>query len=446
VVQEDSAEEFTATGQFTVDDIDINLAEGPTWSFVSSEICECDEVTGIVTMSSEYGSMSVDQKGRWTYQLDNTSSKVNALAGGKTATDVFTIQVTDENEAVATKDVTITINGADEFGITAPISIDLDGNGISYVGRAAGVRHDYANNGQAVSTAWVAPNDGLLALMTESGALNIVFSTQDGETDLQGLAKTYDLNRDNILDVNDAQFDQFGVWQDADSDGIEDAGEYLTLAQRSIQSLSLTSDGKIQYAAEGEVVIFGDASYTTTDGQQHLIQDVGFATGALTAAPNEKLDFATIISQADKHQSSITSNTANTPENNSLTFALGGELFTVAVNNDQLDSALAMYPYSSSSSANNASGSAAWTEVVDITGTRGGPSSISAETGAQLNNGFSDEAGDWTVIVKSGTATVDAAKNQITFTSDLTENAVTIVNADGSSHDINNVDKIAWQG
>ena len=330
--------------------------------------------------------------------------------------------------------------------VSKPIAIDLDGHGISYLGQAAGVTYDYARNGQAVSTAWVAPNDGLLTFLTESGAFNIVFSTQAGETDLQGLAKTYDLNNDNVLDASDAQYAQFGVWQDKDIDGIVDAGEYLTLAQRSIQSLSLLSDGKIQTAAEGEVLISGNASYTTADGQQHLLQDVSFASGALVESRHDALDFASIISQADSYQATISLNTANTQETSSLTFALGGEFFTVATSNDQPDGMNTMNHFVPTGSASSQAGGAAWTEVVDITSNHGGPSSISAEAGAHLNNGFSNDSGDWTVIVKSGTATVDAANNQITFSTDHTENAVTIMNADGSSHDIHNVDKIAWHG
>ncbi|MBU3568582.1 Ig-like domain-containing protein, partial [Polynucleobacter alcilacus] len=330
--------------------------------------------------------------------------------------------------------------------VSKPIAIDLDGHGINYVGQSAGVSYDYAHNGQAVSTAWVAPNDGLLTFMTESGAFNIVFSTQVGETDLQGLAKTFDLNRDNVLDARDAQYSQFGVWQDANSDGVVETGEFLTLAQRSIQSLSLTSDGKIQLAAEGEVLISGNASYTSTDGQQHLMQDVSFASGGLVESRHDALDFAAIISQADSYQTTISLNTTNTQETNSLTFALGGELFTVATTNDQANNMNAMSHFVGVDSTSHQSGGAAWTEVVDITSDHGGPSSISAEAGAHLNNGFSNDSGDWTVIVKSGTATVDAAKHEITFTTDHTENAVTITNADGSSHDIHNVDKIAWHG
>jgi len=376
---------------------------------------------------------------------DKDWNSVEIMANTNTAISKDGLE-SGKNYKLYVADVAGNLSSAASGSVAKPIAIDIDGQGISYLGQAAGVSYDYAQNGQAISTAWVAPNDGLLTFMTESGAFNIVFSTQAGETDLEGLAKTYDLNRDAILDASDAQFAQFGVWQDADSDGTVDAGEYLSLAQRSIQSLSLTSDDNIQYAAQGEVLISGDASYTTTDGKQHLMQDVGFASGALVESDNETLDFASIISQADSYQASIALNTANAQETSSLTFSLGGELFTVDINNGPLDSTHALHPFVGANATSSDVNSVSWTEVVDISSAHGSPSSIYAEAGAQLNNGFSNEPGDWTVIVKSGTATVDADNNQITFSSDHAENAVTIINADGSSHDIHNVDKIAWHG
>ena len=64
--------------------------------------------------------------------------------------------------------------------------------------------------------------------------------------------------------------------------------------------------------------------------------------------------------------------------------------------------------------------------------------------GGDLTNSYSNEAGDWTVQIKSGTATVDAANKQINFTSDHAGNEAIITTADGTAHEISNVDKILW--
>ncbi|GBG12470.1 uncharacterized protein NMK_0001, partial [Novimethylophilus kurashikiensis] len=50
----------------------------------------------------------------WTYNLDNTKTATNALAEGQTATEKFTVTVTDDKGATSTQDVTITITGAND--------------------------------------------------------------------------------------------------------------------------------------------------------------------------------------------------------------------------------------------------------------------------------------------------------------------------------------------
>ena len=324
----------------------------------------------------------------------------------------------------------------------APIALDLDGNGIQYLGINAGVTHDYTNTGVNEATAWIGSGDGLLALQQEDGSLKIVFSTEVGETDLQGLAKIYDTNKDNVFDSKDVEFAKFGVWQDADSDGKVDAGEYQSLADRSIASLSLTSDGQVSSAANGDVIIHGQTTFTTTDGVSHIAEDVSFATnGDFYLA-----DFSALLSGADSVHSmiSIDQNSA-TPSQSSLFVELGGQTYEIAtMKGEELGGKDVLSHFAGADGA-KALDSSAWTEVVDITSMHGGPASVTADGGA-LTNSFDNNGGDWTVIVKSGTATVDTANNQIVFSSDHADNAVTITTADGTSHDIHNVDKIQWHG
>ena len=159
-----------------------------------------------------------------------------------------------------------------------PIALDLNQDGVAYVDRSQGVTYDYANDGSAVSTAWVESSDGMLAVQSEDGKLNIVFSTQEGETDLEGLAKVYDSNQDGVFDARDENFGKFGVWQDANSDGIAQTGEFKTLDQAAIASLSLESSGVQHVKANGDVIVYGQSSFTTKDGVTHLLEDAGFAT------------------------------------------------------------------------------------------------------------------------------------------------------------------------
>lgn len=162
--------------------------------------------------------------------------------------------------------------------IIKPIALDLNQDGVTYLDRSQGVNYDYANDGSAVSTAWVDSSDGVLAVQTGDGKLNIVFSTQAGETDLQGLAKVYDSNRDDVFDAKDEHFGKFGVWQDANTDAIAQTGEFKTLEQAGITSISLVSSGVQQETANGDVIVYGQSSFTTKDGVTHILEDTGFAT------------------------------------------------------------------------------------------------------------------------------------------------------------------------
>jgi hypothetical protein len=62
-------------------------------------------------------------------------------------------------------------------------------------------------------------------------------------TDLEGLAKVFDTNQDQVFDVRDADFSKFGVWQDRNQDGVVDAGEFKTLQEWGIKAIDLVSDG-----------------------------------------------------------------------------------------------------------------------------------------------------------------------------------------------------------
>ncbi len=159
----------------------------------------------------------------------------------------------------------------------APVILDLDGDGVEFLSRDDGVRYDYDGDGNAESTAWVGKDDGLLAFQNTDGTLKFVFTTNADQTDLQGLAATYDSNHDGVLDASDADFAKFGVWQDANSNGVSDAGEFTSLSRMGIASIELTSDGKSYSAADGDVTVHGETTFTMTDGSTGTAADASFA-------------------------------------------------------------------------------------------------------------------------------------------------------------------------
>jgi hypothetical protein len=99
-------------------------------------------------------------------------------------------------------------------------------------------------------------------------------------TDLSGLAQAFDSNHDGVFDAQDAQFADFKVWQDANQNGVSDAGEVKSLAELGLASFSLSSDGVARTPVAG-VHEAGHTTATATDGTQVLVADVGFEFSTL---------------------------------------------------------------------------------------------------------------------------------------------------------------------
>ncbi|MEP1428846.1 MAG: hypothetical protein ABJL64_09285, partial [Rhizobiaceae bacterium] len=208
--------------------------------------------------------------------------------GTQIDTDIdFTVQLSD-GDGDSTAAASFTVNVADSnvpSSATPPVVLDLDGDGIETVDLSTStVNFDYNGDGVASKTAWVGADDGLLAIdLNNDGKVNdgseIVFSqyAEGAETDLEGLAMAFDTNQDGVLNADDAQFDKFGVWQDADSDGVTDDGEFKTLAEMGIESIDLTNDGDESVSEDGSVTTFGYSEYTNTDGSTGIVGDVAFA-------------------------------------------------------------------------------------------------------------------------------------------------------------------------
>ena len=199
----------------------------------------------------------------------------------------------DGDTAVILDAIDITVLPASDAP-APPVVLDLDGDGVEFVSQAAGVTFDYLGDGTRESTAWVGADDGLLALdRNGDGIVNdgseIVFA-RDGLTDLQGLAADFDSNRDGVLDANDVDFAKFGVWQDANSNGVTDAGEYRSLSDAGIVSIGLVSDGIAYSAANGSVSVAGQSVYTKADGSTGIVADAAFATNGTTSVASRSAD------------------------------------------------------------------------------------------------------------------------------------------------------------
>ncbi|MDT7520614.1 calcium-binding protein [Rhodoferax sp. TBRC 17660] len=171
-------------------------------------------------------------------------------------------------------------------GSLAPIIIDLDGNGIDlYLNGHSSACFDADDDGYAETTAWAGPQDGILVIdegndnqITQSKEIAFAkWTAAEGDTDLEGLAATFDSNHDGVLDARDARYADFKVWKDANSNGVVDTGEMQTLAQAGIKSFNLKVKDGTKLSLDDGSVIHGLFDIQRADGKMIQGADVSLA-------------------------------------------------------------------------------------------------------------------------------------------------------------------------
>ncbi|MDT7520623.1 hypothetical protein RAE19_18325 [Rhodoferax sp. TBRC 17660] len=167
-----------------------------------------------------------------------------------------------------------------------PIFIDLDGNGIELYSRNnSPAQFDFDDDGYAETTAWAGPQDGILVIdegndnqITQSKEIAFAkWTAAEGDTDLEGLAATFDSNHDGVLDARDARYADFKVWKDANSNGVVDTGEMQTLAQAGIKSFNLKVKDGTKLSLDDGSVIHGLFDIQRADGKMIQGADVSLA-------------------------------------------------------------------------------------------------------------------------------------------------------------------------
>ena len=180
----------------------------------------------------------------------------------------------------------------DNGGWGKPVVLDLDGDGVEYIARSASTAFfDINGDGYRNHMGWVGSDDGFLAYdkdgdgrIADHDELSFVDYVAGARTDVEGL-RHFDSNGDGELTSADAQWSKFGVWRDLDGDGAFDTGEWQTLGQAGVSSVSLTTDGNAQQQSGHRV--FGAGTYTLTDGTQRSYHDVGLSYSALAIREGE---------------------------------------------------------------------------------------------------------------------------------------------------------------
>ncbi len=199
--------------------------------------------------------------------------------------DPFTVQVTDPHGESGTGQVTSTHLGAyypslgSGGGGKKPISIDLGNDGFAFTNvDDSNIFFDINGDGFKRRTAWPTADDGLLAYdidgngkIEHADEISFAGYKYGAQTDLEGL-KAFDTNGDGVFSAADDNWSKFGVWQDANQNGITDPGEFRTLADMGVASIALTSDG--QFSIVNDQTVHGVGTVTKTDGSTLNLADV----------------------------------------------------------------------------------------------------------------------------------------------------------------------------
>jgi Ca2+-binding RTX toxin-like protein len=184
-------------------------------------------------------------------------------------------------------DVFFAYGPSNDDQLAAPIILDLDGDGKTIVSLAeSSTTFDMVGDGRLRKTAWADAGDAFLVrdrngdgVVNGIAEISFIGDKAGAKTDLEGLAG-FDENGDGVLDARDVGFVGFGAWIDANSNGVTDAGELLSLAQAGISSIDLKGVATGETAAQrtaGHSVTFNTSKYVTDTGGQGLLSDVGLA-------------------------------------------------------------------------------------------------------------------------------------------------------------------------
>ncbi len=156
-----------ATGNVLTNDTDVD-AYGETKAVTSVSGVAAGTVNG--STRGNYGSLTLNADGSYTYTVDNTNPAVEALRlASQTLTDTFTYEVVDALGATATATLTITIQGANDN----PLARDDNG----FVTDASG---------PAVTRGTVLPNDSDVDA-GESKTVTAIRSGEESGTGTSGL-------------------------------------------------------------------------------------------------------------------------------------------------------------------------------------------------------------------------------------------------------------------
>ena len=190
--------------------------------------------------------------------------------------------------------------------------LDLNGDGIHTTSLSISTgKFDLLNNGNAINSGWISPDDGFLAIDTNGNGIIDNRSELFGGAIGEGFAKLadFDSNHDGKVDSHDARYAELEVWQDVNGNHQTDAGELKTLLQAGVKSLDVAYS-MVPEQQNGNLLL--ERSHATlTNGQSIEMVDAYFQVeptvdeGAKTTVPTSNPMSDDFAKQNNERQASI---------------------------------------------------------------------------------------------------------------------------------------------
>ena len=178
------------------------------------------------------------------------------------------------------------------IGMLSPIILDLDGDGVEMRSiKKAKAAFDMNGDGIADDTGWAGRDDGFLVIdrnndgrITHASELSFAAEDAEARSDLEALA-ALDNNGDGVLNDQDVRYGELKVWQDANGNGVTDAGELKTLAEVGIAEISLRAQNREGSAGVGDNILLGTSSFTRANGSTGTVGNAVLAYRPGTGTP-----------------------------------------------------------------------------------------------------------------------------------------------------------------
>ncbi|TND01461.1 MAG: Hemolysin-type calcium-binding region [Gammaproteobacteria bacterium] len=166
-----------------------------------------------------------------------------------------------------------------------PLVFDLDGDGLetTALNTSNPILFDHDGDGIKTATGWIGSDDGFLVLDRNNngtidsgrelfGDATLIPDGQGGQRNaidgFEALA-AQDTNNDGLVNSSDTNFASLRIWQDLNQDGLSQANELFTLAQKDIVAITVAKTENNTVLPNGNVIA-DLGTYIKSDGTTAL--------------------------------------------------------------------------------------------------------------------------------------------------------------------------------